>query len=145
MKSRRGQFVECCANILLDNQCTSVRSFGRMEGEGDDDEGVDLANSLGCYCWSRLVVRGLDRRKRRIHEVVHILLSSNKQIIQLKCNENLRREGQCQMKTVHLSLRIPPLGLYWIGLWFQPSWSNRYKFELSEVYEHENPTKPNER
>ena len=32
-----------------------------------------------------------------------------------------------------------------IGLWFQPSWSNRYKFELSEVYEHENPTKQNER
>ncbi len=42
-----------------------------MEGQGVDDEGVDVANSLACYCWSRRVVRGLDRRKSRIHEVVH--------------------------------------------------------------------------
>ncbi len=42
-----------------------------MEGQGVDDEGVDVADSLGCYCWSRLVVHGLDRRKRRIHDVVH--------------------------------------------------------------------------
>ncbi len=42
-----------------------------MEGQGVDDEGVDVANSLGCYCWSMLVVSGLDRRKSRIHYVVH--------------------------------------------------------------------------
>ncbi len=45
-----------------------------MEGQGVDDEGVDVADSLwtlGCYCWSRLVVRGLDSRKSRIHDVVH--------------------------------------------------------------------------
>ncbi len=66
-----GQFVEFSANILLDNQCTIIQSFGRMEGQGVNDEGVDVANSLGCYCWSRLVVRVFDRRKSRIHDVVH--------------------------------------------------------------------------
>ena len=36
-----------------------------------------------------------------------IRLSANQQMIQLKLIENLQREWQCQIKIVHLSLRIP--------------------------------------
>ena len=42
-----------------------------MEGEGIEDEGVDVADSLGTYCRCRLVVRGLDRRKVVGHNVLH--------------------------------------------------------------------------
>ncbi len=34
-----------------------------MDGEGVDDEGVDVADSLGSYHGGRLVVSGLDGRK----------------------------------------------------------------------------------
>ena len=58
-------------NHRLVYKCSSVRSFGRIEGEGVHDEGVDVADGHGSYCRCRLVVRGRDRRKNTGHDVLH--------------------------------------------------------------------------
>jgi len=73
---------------------------------------MDVGDNVGVKDVKLLVVVALDGYVALDHIwlIVSNRLSSNKQIIQLKCIENLHRQGQCQMKTVHLSLRIPLIG-----------------------------------
>ena len=53
MKCSRGQFVKFSNNHRLVYKCSSVRSLGRIEGEGVHDEGVDVANGHRSYCTGR--------------------------------------------------------------------------------------------
>ncbi len=61
-------FVKFLGHHLFVSKCACVEGFGVVEGDGVDDEGVDIADRLGRNHWRGLVVRGLDRRKSTVEE-----------------------------------------------------------------------------